>query len=107
VAVVSQLGIAGALLMAVLVGVLLRDLVSPVPQAVDRQALALVSGARAAALASLAAASASGGFADPGLVFFIALAVVGACRKGELAALPRRRPVFAAMHTTIARTNIG
>jgi hypothetical protein len=107
VAVVSQLGMVGALLMAMLVGVLLRDLVSPAPQAVDRQTLALVAGARAAALASLAAASVSGAFADPGLVFFIALAVVGACRRGEPAALPRRRPAFAAMRTTTAHANVG
>jgi hypothetical protein len=86
VAVVSQLGVAGALLLAALVGVLLRDMAYPKPRHVDQQTLALVSGARAAALASLAAGSVSSGYADPGLIFFIALAVVCACRKGELAA---------------------
>jgi hypothetical protein len=96
VAVVSQLGVAGALLMAALVGVLILDLALPRPQGLDRETFALVSGARAAALASLAAASVSSGFADPGPIFFVALAVVGACRKGELAG-SIRRPAFADM----------
>lgn len=96
VAVISQLGVAGTLLMAALVGVLLRDLALPKPRAVDRRTLALTSGARAAALASLAAASVSNGSADPGLIFFIALAVVGARRKGEPAAPVRRAPGLAA-----------
>jgi hypothetical protein len=100
VAVVSQLGIVGALLMSALVGVLLRDLVSPQPRGVDQQTLALVAGARAAALASLAADCVSGGAAYPGLIFFIAVAVVGACRKGELTASARLRPAFAATQGT-------
>jgi hypothetical protein len=100
VAVVSQLGIVGALLMAALVGVLVRDMVLPKAQGLDRRTLALVSGARAAALAGLAAASVSSGFADPGLVFFIALAVVGACRKGELAASAERRQAVAGTPAT-------
>jgi hypothetical protein len=95
VAVVSQLGIVGALLMAALVGVLIRDIAAPQPRTVDRRTLALVSGARAAALASLAAASVASGFADPGLVFFVALAIVGACRNGRLAASAQPRVTFA------------
>jgi hypothetical protein len=86
VAVLSQLGIPGTLLIAALVGVLVRDMMAAGPQHVDGQTLALVSGARASALASLAGASVSSGSADPGLLFFFALAVVGAWRKGELAA---------------------
>jgi hypothetical protein len=66
-------------------------MVSPKAQGVDRQTLALVSGARTAALAALAGSSISSGYADPGLTFFMALAVVGACREGELAASARRR----------------
>jgi hypothetical protein len=108
VAVLSQLGIAGALLMAALVGVLLRDMTAARPQHLDRQTLALVSGARASALASLAGASVSGGFADPGLSFFIALAVVGACRKGELAAPMRRPRAFAAARAmSVGRASPG
>jgi hypothetical protein len=96
VAVLSQLGIPGTLLMASLVGVLLRDMIAAKPQHVDRRTLALVSGARASALASLAGASVSGAFADPGLLFFISLAVVDACRRGELARPTRAVPAFAA-----------
>ncbi len=81
IAVLSQLGVIGTLLFACLVGVLLRDLVSPKLISRDRETLALVSGARAAALASLAAASVSGGSADPGLLFFIALAAVVVIRR--------------------------
>jgi hypothetical protein len=81
IAVVSQLGALGALLMATLVGVLLWDMVAPKPKHADRETLALVSGARSSVLASLAGASVSGGFADPGLLFFIALAVVVVYRK--------------------------
>jgi hypothetical protein len=86
VAVLSQLGIVGALLITALVVVLLHDLAAPKPRGLDRKTQALVSGVRSAALAGLAGASVSGGFADPGLIFFIALAVVGASRKGELTA---------------------
>jgi hypothetical protein len=81
VAVVSQLGVIGALLMASLVAVLLWDMVAPKPKDADRKSLALVCGARACVLASLAGASVSSGFADPGLQFFIALAVVVVYRK--------------------------
>jgi hypothetical protein len=71
----------GALLMASLVAVLLWDMVAPKPKDADRKSLALVCGARACVLASLAGASVSSGFADPGLQFFIALAVVVVYRK--------------------------
>ncbi len=97
VAVLSQLGIVGTLLIGALVGMLFRDMVSAKPRHLDRKTLGLVSGARASALASLAGSSLASGFADPGLLFFIALAVVGACRKGELAAPVRRQPAFAAV----------
>jgi hypothetical protein len=81
VAVLSQLGSVGALLMATLVGVLLWDLIAGKPGDDDRTSLALVRGARACVLASLAGASVSSGFADPGLQFFIALAIVVVYRK--------------------------
>ena len=69
---------------------------SPRPRHVDRKTQALVSGARAAALASLAAGSVSSGYADPGIIFFVALAVVSASRKGELSAPAWRPPALAA-----------
>jgi hypothetical protein len=100
VAVIAQLGIIGTLLMAVLVAVLLHDMAAPKPQGVDRKILALTSGVRAAALAGLAAGSVSAGYADPGLIFFVALAVVGACRSGELNAAALRTPTFEAARAT-------
>jgi hypothetical protein len=89
IAVLSQLGIAGAALIASLVGVLLKDMVSSKAVFPDRKTLALVSGARASVLASLAAAAVSGGSADPGLLFFIALAVVTVARHPVTAVHPR------------------
>lgn len=81
VAVLSQLGVIGGLMLASLVGVLLWDMVSPRRDLGDKETLALVSGARACVLASLAGASIASGFADPGLLFFIALAIVVVHRK--------------------------
>jgi len=88
VATISQLGTIGTLLMACLVGVLLRDMVSPKSVYPDMETLALASSARACVLASLAAAGVSGGSADPGLLFFIALAVVVASRKRQFVRHP-------------------
>ncbi len=98
VAVISQLGLIGAVLIAGLVGVLIADAASPQPSHLDRETLALVSGVRAGALASLAGASVSSGFADPGLLFFIALAIVCVYRRPRglqqgAGALHRDRPV--------------
>jgi len=92
VAVISQLGVIGALLMATLVAVFLWDMVAPKSKNADRETLALVSGARSSVLASLAAASVSSGFADPGLIFFIALALVVVYRKGAAMPIPRSAP---------------
>ncbi|HEY5931023.1 MAG TPA: hypothetical protein VIU02_11995, partial [Burkholderiales bacterium] len=84
IAVISQLGVIGALAVASLVGVLLKDLVSPRRDGVSRETLALVSGARSCVLASLAGASVASGFADPGLLFFISLAIVVMHRKSAV-----------------------
>ncbi|TPL79599.1 hypothetical protein FJ950_27595 [Mesorhizobium sp. B2-3-14] len=79
IAVVSQLGFVGSLMMATLLGVLIRGLGGLRPY-VDRETDAVVSSVRACALAGIVAASISGGSADPGIVFFIALAVVASAR---------------------------
>jgi hypothetical protein len=84
VAVLSQLGIVGGFLMALLVAVLIRDMLMPMGSRSALEAAALRSGARSATLTSLCAASLSSGFADPGLIFFITLAIVVAGRGSPL-----------------------
>jgi hypothetical protein len=79
VAVLSQLGLLGSLLMAVLLAVIARGL-GRFSRSVDRETAAIVAGVRAAALASLVAGSLISGSPDPGMVFFIALATVTAAR---------------------------
>ncbi|MER8752179.1 hypothetical protein NKH57_23415 [Mesorhizobium sp. M1050] len=79
IAVVSQLGLAGSLMMAALLVVLIRGL-GELRSYVDRETDAVVSSVRACALAAIVAASISSGTADPGIVFFIALAVIAATR---------------------------
>lgn len=82
IAVLSQLGVIGSMLMAALVGALLWDMFAAKRRDTDPRHLALACGLRSCVLASLAGASVSSGFADPGLQFFIALAVVAVFRKG-------------------------
>ncbi|MBZ9892226.1 hypothetical protein LB559_30285 [Mesorhizobium sp. BR1-1-3] len=79
IAVVSQLGFVGSLMMVVLLAVLIRGL-GELKTYVDRETDAVVSSVRACALAGIVAASISSGSADPGIVFFIALAVIAATR---------------------------
>lgn len=90
VAVISQTGVIGAILMASLVFALLRPLR---PRPGDDLAIAAFhSGVRACVLAGIVAASVSGAAADPGLLFFLGLAVCTACRREVLVRLPRSRP---------------
>jgi hypothetical protein len=79
IAVLAQLGVFGSLMMAMLLGVVVRGLTG-VRDRVDPETDAVVTSVRNAALASLIAASTSGGTADPGILFFIALAVISATR---------------------------
>jgi hypothetical protein len=79
IAVLSQLGFFGSLMMVILLGVLVRGL-GNLRVWVDAETDAVVAGVRNAALASIVAASVSGGSADPGILFFIAVAVVSATR---------------------------
>jgi len=80
IAVISQIGLLGALLVAALVMELPRSVGQPRPGQVDPEMRALHDSARACALAWLVGASIMGGSADPGLLFFVALATVLACR---------------------------
>ncbi|MBX9589754.1 MAG: hypothetical protein K2X43_10635 [Hyphomonadaceae bacterium] len=81
VSVFSQLGVLGGLLMMGLVGYLVWDMVARKPVHADVKFAALAAGARAAALASLVAGSIGGSSADPGILFFISLAVVESYRR--------------------------
>ncbi len=79
IAVISQLGGLGTVLMLVLVLQLWRRL--PLPERRDDvEIVALHQGARAAALCSLVTGSIASGGADPGVMFFMVLAVVSGCR---------------------------
>ncbi|TGS82664.1 hypothetical protein EN817_26190 [Mesorhizobium sp. M3A.F.Ca.ET.174.01.1.1] len=79
IAVLSQLGLFGSMMMAILVGVLVRG-VGRERQWLDPETDAVVLSVRNAALASIVAISVSAGSADPGIIFFIAFAVVCAAK---------------------------
>jgi hypothetical protein len=79
VAVLSQLGLLSAVLMTVLLGVVARGL-GRYHGLVDAGTAATVASVRAAALASVLAATLISGSPDPGMLFFIALAVITAAR---------------------------
>lgn len=83
IAVLSQLGFFGSLMLAVLFGVLARGL-GGVRQYVAPETAAVVTSIKNAAFASIIANSVSGGSADPGALFFIAVAVVSATRVNAL-----------------------
>jgi hypothetical protein len=79
IAVISQLGLVGSLMMATLAAVVARGLGRLTPY-VDPETDAVASSVRASALAGIVAGSIASGTADPGMVFFIALAVIVASR---------------------------
>lgn len=79
IAVLSQLGLFGTLMMSILLGTLLMGL-GNLRVWVAAETDAVVTSIRNAALASIVAASVGGGSADPGILFFIALAVISATR---------------------------
>ena len=75
IAVISQLGVLGSVLMATLVAILVRGLYG-VPKPVAQEDVAIVAAVRACALTSLIAGSLASGSADPGLNLLIPLAVI-------------------------------
>lgn len=91
-AVLSQLGIPGALLICLLVMQLFQR-AEPGTVPAEIRIAALHEGARANAICLLIAGSISGGSADPGIQVFIALATVIACRRHLM--LARRSPLEA------------
>jgi hypothetical protein len=78
VAVLSQLGLLGSLMMAMLLAVIARGLGRTAQT--DSGTEAVVASVRAAAFGSIVAGSLVSGTADPGMIFFIAFAVVAASR---------------------------
>lgn len=78
IAVISQLGLPGAVIIAFMVWVLLRGAAGRLPT-LGEQDQATVLSVRAMAIAGMVTASLVGSTADPGISFFIALAVVSMC----------------------------
>lgn len=76
VAVVSHLGMIGALAMGALVFVVLRGLSGVNRRGLDRHVLALAEGSRAAAVATIIAASVTAPAPNPGVIFTFALATI-------------------------------
>ena len=85
IAVISQLGVVGALIVGWLTAEIIRGVGSRASSDADDEYRATANSVRAACLAGLITASISGGDADPGLRFYIALAVILSCRQIALA----------------------
>jgi hypothetical protein len=79
IAVVSQLGLVGSIMMAALLAEVVRGMGRLKPY-VDYETYAVVASVQACAIGSIVAASLVSGTADPGMMFFIALAVISATR---------------------------
>lgn len=106
-AVLSQLGLPGILMLMLIVFDIIRGVDQPSHQtpATD-EAVALARGARAAALASIAVASISGANADPGIVFFAGLAVTLSVRRflRQTDVAPAFKPAY--VHVTPWRASV-
>jgi hypothetical protein len=85
VSILAQLGLAGGLMVAALLALLVRGMGRLRPMPGEVPLFALCSGARACAIGYLLAGSIAGGTADPGVLFFASLATVLACRRHALA----------------------
>jgi hypothetical protein len=97
-AVLSQLGAFGAFLIVLLLAEMARPIPRPGPDPDARELAALCNSLRTTGLATMIPSAIAGGVADPGIVFFIALAGVVVGRKrlrqmraSEHAALHSRR----------------
>ena len=93
VAVLSQFGVIGTAMLAALLAYLLRGLWGVSMTLADREDIAVVAGMRACVLAALLAACFAGTTADPGLLFFMAIAAVSSCRARFASATHRARSV--------------
>lgn len=81
ISVLSQLGLVGFVAMVSLLYVIFRGMNSLKPTADTIDLFALASGLRAAVVAMLIGACLAGSGADPGIVFFLALSGILACRR--------------------------
>lgn len=81
ISVLSQLGIVGTVAMLSLLYVILRGMGHLQPSSDTTEYFAMAAGLRAAVIAMLIAVSLAGSSADPGIIFFIALAGILACRR--------------------------
>jgi hypothetical protein len=81
IAVLSQLGIAGSLMFGVLIAAIVRSGHLRGADDIDPEIRSVALSVRAACLAGLLAASIAGGGADPGIQFFVAVAVVLSYRR--------------------------
>jgi hypothetical protein len=79
IAVLSQIGVVGSVMMMVLLAVIVRGLAG-LRLWVDPELNAVATSTRNCALAGLISASVAGGSANPGMIFFIAFATVSAAR---------------------------
>lgn len=94
IAILSQLGVIGTGLILLLLMDLARPLPRPAADAGSRELWALCNSLRSTAFASMIPSAIAGGGADPGIVFFIAIAgvLVGRSRLRHLAYLSRAAP---------------
>lgn len=88
IAVISQLGIVGSVLIGLLVVEIIRSGDLRHARDLDQETRATVLGLRATALASLLTESISGGGVNPGVVFFMTLAVVLSLRTASRRNVP-------------------
>lgn len=94
VAVLSQLGLVGALLQLALLIPFFKRVAQPPRSSPTFEVYVLHESLRACALATMVAGAVAGGSADPGLLFFVALAGLLACQ-ATLARERRRSPMQA------------
>jgi hypothetical protein len=98
IAVLSQLGLVGSLMMATLLVVIARGL-GGARQWVDAETDAVATSTRNCALASVVSGSLAAGSANPGMIFFIAFAVLSAAR------MSARRNRHEALAMTVGRNS--
>lgn len=108
IAVVSQLGLVGGAMMAMLLLVVFRGM-GNLKRYIDPETNAVIAGVRASALASIVGGSLISGTADPGMTFFIPFAVITASRarflrerQAGMPAAPPDRPAFEVRHQHLA-----
>jgi hypothetical protein len=91
ISVLSQFGVIGAAMMGYLVYDIARGLRPYRTDDAPPEVVGLVNGARASALAALVVGSVGGSGADPGILFFVSLAVVLSCRSHVARAVVARQ----------------